>query len=77
LAASDGRLDAVAADLRQVRQLIDTSGDLRSLPSISRAGREEQGRAVAALAGRAGLDDLTRRFLGVLARNRRWPRCRR
>ena len=33
--------------------------------------REEQGKAIAALAERAGLSELTRDFLGVVARNRR------
>lgn len=71
LAAADGRLDVIATDLRQVRQLIAGSEDLRRLLRSPVVGREGQGKAIAALAGRAGLDDLTRRFLGVLARNRR------
>jgi F-type H+-transporting ATPase subunit delta len=33
--------------------------------------RDEQGKAVAAVAERSGLSDLTRDFLGVVARNRR------
>jgi F-type H+-transporting ATPase subunit delta len=71
LAAAEDRLDAIATDLQQVRRLLAESADLRRLFSSPVVSREDQGRAIAALAGRAGLDDLTRRFLGVLARNRR------
>lgn len=71
LAAADKRLDVVAADLRQVKQFIAESDDLRRLLRSPVVAREAHGRAVAALAEKASLDDLTRRFLGVLARNRR------
>lgn len=71
LAAADKLLDAVAADLQQIQGLIARSGDLRRLLHSPVASRDEQGRAVAALAAKAGLNDLTRRFLGLLARNRR------
>lgn len=71
LAAADERLDVIATDLRQVRRLITESADLRRLFGSPVVSREDQGKAVAALAERAGLDDLTRRFIGVLARNRR------
>lgn len=64
-------LDDVAGDLRGLRTLIDESADLKRLirsPVLSRAA---QGKAVAALADQAGLQPLTRNFLGLLARNRR------
>lgn len=71
LAAADKLLDAVAADLQQIQRLIAESADLRRLFHSPVVSREDQGRAVAGLAGKAGLNDLTRRFLGLLARNRR------
>jgi F-type H+-transporting ATPase subunit delta len=71
LAESDKLLEAVAEDLEQVRQLIDESADFRRLILSPVLSREDQGRAIAALAEKAGFNDLTRRFLGLLARNRR------
>jgi len=64
-------LDAVAGDLREIRAMLHASGDLMRLLRSPVVSRGEQGKAVAALATRAGLSDLTRDFLGVVARNRR------
>jgi F-type H+-transporting ATPase subunit delta len=64
-------LDAVAGDLRELRDMVAASGDLVRLLRSPVVSREEQGKAVAALAERAGLSDLTRNFLGVVAGNRR------
>jgi F-type H+-transporting ATPase subunit delta len=64
-------LDAVAGDLRQLRTMIAGSGDLVRLLRSPVVSRDEQAKAVAALAERAGLSELTRDFLGVVAGNRR------
>lgn len=64
-------LDGVAGDLRELRAMLRDSGDLMRLIRSPVLSRDEQGKAVAALATRAGLSDLTRDFLGVVARNRR------
>ena len=64
-------LDAVAGDLRELRAMLQTSGDLVRLLRSPVVSRDEQGKAIAALCARAGLSDLTRDFLGVVARNRR------
>jgi F-type H+-transporting ATPase subunit delta len=64
-------LDAVAGDLRELRDMVAASGDLVRLLRSPVVSRDEQGKAVAALAERAGLSDLTRDFLGVVASNRR------
>jgi F-type H+-transporting ATPase subunit delta len=64
-------LDAVAEDLRGLRGLIRESADLRRLIRSPVLAREAQGRAIEALAQAAGLQPLTRNFLGLLARNRR------
>jgi F-type H+-transporting ATPase subunit delta len=64
-------LDAVAGDLRELRAMLDDSGDFVRLLRSPVLSREAQGKAVEALAERAGLSDLTRDFLGVVAENRR------
>jgi F-type H+-transporting ATPase subunit delta len=61
----------VEASLDKIRAALDQSDDFRTLttsPVLSRADAE---RGVAAAAGSLGLDDVTVKFLGVLARNRR------
>jgi len=64
-------LDAVAGDLRELRTMLHESGDLARLLRSPVVSRAEQGKAVAALAERAGLAALTRDFLGLVAKNRR------
>ncbi len=64
-------LDEVATDLRALRGLIDESADLRRLIRSPVLTRAEQGKAIAALAERAGFQPLVRNILGLLARNRR------
>ncbi len=64
-------LDAVAGDLRELRAMLQQSGDLVRLLRSPVVSRDEQGKAIAALCARAGLSGLTRDFLGVVARNRR------
>lgn len=71
LAEADGRLDAVAADLKNFGALMDASPDLARLIRSPITSRTDKENAVAAVAEKAGFDDLTRRFLGTLARNRR------
>jgi F-type H+-transporting ATPase subunit delta len=64
-------LDAVAGDLRELRAMLHESGDLVRLLRSPVVSRDEQGKAVDALAARAELADLTRDFLGLVAKNRR------
>ena len=71
LADERKQLDAVADELRGLRALVRESADLRRLIRSPVLAREAQGRAIEALAERAGLSQLTRNFLGLLARNRR------
>jgi F-type H+-transporting ATPase subunit delta len=70
--AEEGKaLDAVAADLGQIRAMLKESGDLVRLvrsPILSRAAQEK---ALDAIAGKAELSTLTRNFLAIVARNRR------
>jgi F-type H+-transporting ATPase subunit delta len=71
LARDQDALDVVAADLGGFRSLLQQSADLRRLIDSPVLSREEQGRAVTALAARAGFAGLTQQFLGLLAHKRR------
>lgn len=71
LADEQKALDAVAGDLRTLRGMIDESADLKRLIRSPVLTRAEQGKAIAALAERAGFQRLVANILGLLARNRR------
>lgn len=71
LARDAGQLDAVAKDLDALSRMLVDSADLVRLVRSPVFGREEQAKAIAAVAEKAGMTDLVRRFLGVLASNRR------
>jgi F-type H+-transporting ATPase subunit delta len=71
LADQAKKLDAVADDLRGLKGLIDESDDLRSLLRSPLYDRDEQSAAMGEILGKAGVDDLTRRFILVVADNRR------
>jgi len=64
-------LDEVASDLTQLRAMLHDSPELMRLVRSPVLSREEQARAMSALAERARLSQLTRDFLAVVARNRR------
>jgi F-type H+-transporting ATPase subunit delta len=71
LARDAGQLDAVAKDLDALARMLVDSADLVRLVRSPVFGREEQAKAISAIAEKAGMTDLVRRFLGVLANNRR------
>jgi F-type H+-transporting ATPase subunit delta len=64
-------LDEIAASLRQLRAMLAESTDLSRLVSSPLLSREEQGKAIVAVAERAGFSPLVRDFLAVVAKNRR------
>lgn len=64
-------LDAVAQDLNQLKAMIADSEDLRRLIGSPLIARDQQAKGIAALTQNAQFGDLTRRFLGTVARNRR------
>jgi F-type H+-transporting ATPase subunit delta len=64
-------LDEVASDLRQLRTMLAESVDLTRLVRSPILTRGEQGKAISALAERAGFAPLVRDFLAVVAKNRR------
>jgi F-type H+-transporting ATPase subunit delta len=71
LADSKKALDAVAGDLAALRKMIADSDDLRRLMNSPILGRDDQTKAIAAVAKAAGFNDLTQKFVGLVAQNRR------
>lgn len=71
LADESKALDEVATDLAALKQILAESADLRRLVRSPVIAREDQGRAMSAILEAAGIGDLTRRFVGLVAKNRR------
>ena len=71
LAEGEKSLDKVAKDLGELKALIAENADLAHLIRSPRLGRDEQARAMVAVLKKAKAHDLTRRFVAVVARNRR------
>ncbi len=71
LAEEAKALDQVAADLAQLKAAIAENADLQRLIASPLVPRDQQAKAVLALVGKMGVGDLTRRFVGTVARNRR------
>ncbi len=71
LALETEQLDAVEADLKSMRAMIGDSEDLRRLIASPAFSSEDKGRAIAAIAAKAGFSATTRKFLGLLASNGR------
>lgn len=71
LADEQRKLDAVADDLRALDAAIEANEDLRRMMASPVLGRATQGKAIAAVLDQAGADELTKRFVGVTAANRR------
>lgn len=64
-------VDEVAADLSLLAEAIADSADLERLIRSPIISREDQGKVMGLILEGMGAKDLTRRFVGVLARNRR------
>jgi F-type H+-transporting ATPase subunit delta len=71
LARDDKSVEAVELSLSTLQAALTQSADFRRLTTSPLVNRAAAGRAVDAAAGQMDLDPLTRRFLGVLAENRR------
>ncbi|MFQ6016851.1 MAG: F0F1 ATP synthase subunit delta [Kiloniellaceae bacterium] len=71
LADEKKELDTVAEDLRGLKAAVSESEDLRRLIRSPLFSREQQGRAIAAVLDKGGAGELTCRFVGVVAQNRR------
>lgn len=71
IAETAGTLDAVAEDLRGISRMIAESADLKRLITSPVVDRADQAKAMRALLERAGVNELTLRFVGVVSENRR------
>lgn len=71
LADEGDAFDKVRDDLASLKAMIAESPDLARLLTSPVIGREERARAIDAVMERAGIGDLTRRFVNVVAGNRR------
>jgi len=64
-------LDDIASDLSRLLSAIAESADLRRLLRSPVLNRDEQGKAMAGILDAMDVNDLTRRFVGLIAHNRR------
>jgi len=71
LAEHEKKLDDVSSDLQQLGAMIDDSEDFARLIKSPVVSRDDQVKAVDAIADAAGFNDLTKNFVGVVADNRR------
>jgi F-type H+-transporting ATPase subunit delta len=71
LADSKKALDAVAGDLTSLQKMIADSDDLRRLMNSPILARDEQVKAMGAITKAAAFNDLTQKFIGLVAQNRR------
>jgi F-type H+-transporting ATPase subunit delta len=71
LADESGAVAAVEADLRALKAMLGESRDLTRLMTSPAFSGEDRAKGLAAVADKAGLSPLTRKFLGLLAANGR------
>ena len=71
LADEQKALDQVAGELSALKRVIAESEDMRRFIRSPLYGREDQTRVMAAILDKASAGDLTRRFVMVVAHNRR------
>ncbi len=71
LADDEKALDPVAEDMRRLKVMVDESDDLRRLVLSPVISRDDQGKAMSALLDKAEVSDLTKKFVGLVALNRR------
>ncbi|WP_126977007.1 F0F1 ATP synthase subunit delta [Frigidibacter oleivorans] len=71
LARDGGSLAALEADVAALEETLKDSAEFRDLISSPVYGRDEQGRAIAAIAGRMGLSQILANTLALMAGKRR------
>jgi len=71
LARDERQIDSVSRSLDLLAQALVDSRDFAELVSSPLVGRDQAGKALAAIAGQISIDPMTANFLGVLARNGR------
>jgi len=71
LADENKALDRTAQDLTALRTLLQESPDLARMVRSPVLSRADQSRAMAAIMDKAGVSELVKRFVGLVAQNRR------
>ena len=71
LASEAGAVSAVESDLEKLEAALAESPDLAALIRNPEIGRADAGKAMEGVSGVLSLSELTRKFVGVLAQNRR------
>ena len=71
LASENGVVTAVESDLDKLEAGLEQSADLRMLTNSPKVGRNAAEKALWSVGAIMGLSDLTQKFLGTLANNRR------
>lgn len=71
LASENDAVSVVESDLDRLAAALDESRDLQAVTTSPQLSRKTQGSAMAAVSSHLGLSELTVKFLGVLAANRR------
>jgi len=71
LADEQGVLDAVAGDLASLQKMIDDSDDFRRFIKSPILSRADQAKGINAIIDKAQLSPTTKKFLGLVAQNRR------
>lgn len=71
LAEEAGKLKQIETDLADLDAMLGSSEDLNALIAASTMGQKNQTEALGAIAKKAGFQELTSNFLGVLVNNRR------
>lgn len=73
LAQQSGQIDQITADLETLDALIASGGDFSNLLNNATLRRDDQAKALAAIAQHYKLSSLTAKLLGVVAQKRRLP----
>lgn len=71
LVRESGGIDRLAAQTADLSAALDDSSDLRDLISSPRISRDDQGRAIVAIAQKMGLEPILSNTLQLMAKNRR------
>nr|WP_211106047.1 F0F1 ATP synthase subunit delta [Nitrospirillum iridis] len=71
LADEQKALDQTAQDLTSLKQILAESADLRRVVRSPVLSRADQARAMEAVLSQAGTSELVRKFIGLVAQNRR------
>lgn len=73
LAKEQNALDRISADLQVLGDIIATSADFNRMTANTTLKRDDQTRALLAIAEGAKFSDITHKFLGLVAARRRLP----